>query len=285
MKAIDKIQKNPHKYNFFALYNLLKKDYEIALSSHMSLGFKANDIESCVIEDQTAKIKVNFFGISGGIGALPIPVVEKLIFLMKDKNFAIADFLDIFNKRLIKMLYEINRKNHMGIANELQDKNQVFCSLKQLAANKNGFAKYAGAVFQNPKSAWGLERLINDVLKVKVNVIPFAKSLKKIPAKYLKPLGQKSILKDMPIGRNVYLQDASIKVMIECQNYEKYADFLPKGNCHEILKMILNEYAYAFKVYIFLRFKFKKATALDRKSILNYSTPLSYADQYVLIGS
>ena len=40
MKAIDKIQKNPHKYNFFALYNLLKKDYEISLSSHMSLGLK-----------------------------------------------------------------------------------------------------------------------------------------------------------------------------------------------------------------------------------------------------
>jgi type VI secretion system protein ImpH len=84
--------------------------------SAVKLDFPASDVEH--VKRRTdmpqreqpkapAEMTVNFLGLAGGLGALDIPSTELVLERASHNDKALRDFLDIFNHRLVSLLYRI----------------------------------------------------------------------------------------------------------------------------------------------------------------------------------
>jgi len=61
----------------------------------------------------TTEVHVNFMGIAGIQGPLPLPYTEILMSRMRQKDMAFRDFLDIFNHRLVSVFTRQNAPGGM----------------------------------------------------------------------------------------------------------------------------------------------------------------------------
>ena len=91
--------------------------------SDLSFAFPTGDVRSLERQDvddlleeiegvpaapeQPDKMTVNFLGLAtpNSFGSLPTPYVEEIRFQERENNFAMRDFLDLFNHRLISFFY------------------------------------------------------------------------------------------------------------------------------------------------------------------------------------
>ena len=58
-----------------------------------------------------ATLSVNFFGLAGEAGPLPMPYVDLILQQLSRRNYVLADFLDIFNHRLLSLIARNGRKH------------------------------------------------------------------------------------------------------------------------------------------------------------------------------
>src|SRR5205807_1288066 len=130
-----------------------------------------------------AEMTVNFLGLAGGLGALDTPTTE-LVLERASRNdkyrLAFKDFLDIFNHRLISLLYRIRKHHRIGLEVAEPGEDQVSGYLYSLiglgTANLKGrmqvrdraLLHYAGILAQEPRSMAGLERILADYFQVNV---------------------------------------------------------------------------------------------------------------------
>ncbi len=66
-------------------------------------------------------MKVNFLGIAGVNGPLPLPYSERIFERFKASDPVATDFLDIFNHRLLSILRRIRRKHWVGLDSRQAD--------------------------------------------------------------------------------------------------------------------------------------------------------------------
>src|SRR5205085_6241819 len=133
--------------------------------------------------ESPAEMTVNFLGLAGGLGALDIPTTE-LVLERASRNdkyrMAFKDFLDIFNHRLISLLYRIRKHHRIGLEVAAPGEDQVSRYLYSLIGlgtpNLKGrmqvrdraLLHYAGILAQEPRSMAGLERILVDYFQVDV---------------------------------------------------------------------------------------------------------------------
>jgi len=58
----------------------------------------------------------NFFGLAGANSPLPTPLTELVLERLREKDAGMRDFLDIFNHRLISILYRIRKLHRVGLS-------------------------------------------------------------------------------------------------------------------------------------------------------------------------
>src|SRR4051794_37175317 len=78
-------------------------------------GSAAAMVHSFKQESSSAEITVNFLGLAGGLGALDIPTTELILQRKSRSDEALKDFLDIFNHRLVSLLYRIRKHHRVGL--------------------------------------------------------------------------------------------------------------------------------------------------------------------------
>src|SRR5678815_4993424 len=93
--------------------------------SAVKLDFPSSDIEDVQrTKDQQqrrkassapAEMTVNFLGLAGSLGALDIPSTELVLQRASHNDKALKDFLDIFNHRLVSLLYRIRKHHRVGL--------------------------------------------------------------------------------------------------------------------------------------------------------------------------
>src|SRR2546425_12316042 len=67
------------------------------------------------MREMPAEMTVNFLGLAGGLGALDIPTPELVLQRTSRNDKALKDFLDIFNHRLVSLLYRIRKHHRVGL--------------------------------------------------------------------------------------------------------------------------------------------------------------------------
>lgn len=140
-----RLREEAHRFDFYQAVRLLKIDLrrkeaelrkkadplekadppkKVRFRSSTSMAFPATDVDSLQPatdedslrdEDKTPELWVNFLGLAGAHGPLPDPFTELLRDRLRDGDSALRDFLDIFNHRLVSLMYEARARRRVGM--------------------------------------------------------------------------------------------------------------------------------------------------------------------------
>src|SRR5204863_2065195 len=124
------------------------------------------------------EMTVNFLGLAGGLGALENPTTELIMQRASLQDEALKDFLDIFNHRLVSLLYRIRKHHRVALGVSTPGEDQISSYLYSLIGMGTGHLRgrmrlrdrsllyYTAILAQQPRSMSGLEQMLADYFEV-----------------------------------------------------------------------------------------------------------------------
>jgi type VI secretion system protein ImpH len=224
--------------------------------SNPSLCFPASEIQSISWSEQKPPaMMVNFIGLSGPQGVLPILYTELVMERERAPDPALRDFLDILNHRITSLFYEAWEKYRFTVAYERSDRDRLSRCLLDLiglgtatrhsrqSVLDDSLLYYAGLFGQHPRSATALRQLLSDYSDVGVEIEQFA------GAWYRLDLGAQCRLKNgnsgseqlgfgAVVGDEVWNQQSVVRIKFGPLKLAQYLDFLPNGPAFEPLLVL-----------------------------------------------
>ncbi len=138
------------------------------------------------IPPRPPEMPVSFMGLTGPDGVLPQHFTTLVMERMREKDFALRDFLDLFNHRSISLFYRAWEKHRAGVSYENDPGNDAFTqslfALTGLGAsslrNRQQFDDdavifYGGHFAHRRPTACALERMLGEFFELPVTVQPF----------------------------------------------------------------------------------------------------------------
>ena len=232
----------------------------LRLGTHPSLSVPAAEIQSLrESPDKPPKMTVNFFGLDGPLGVLPTRYTELILERLAVKDATIRDFLDIFNHRMISLLYRAWEKYRFPVAYERGGDDPFTGYLLGLiglgtrglrdrqAVPDQALICYEGLLAQFPRSASAFRGMLSHYFGVKVEVQPFAGSWRPLgPGSRTRLQGgfskSESLGVGMVLGDEVWDQQSVVRVRLGPLSLEQYRQFLPQGSAYEPLKALARFY-------------------------------------------
>lgn len=231
----------------------------LRLATHASLAFPAGEIQDLDFErDGPPKMTVNFFGLHGALGVLPTRFTELIIERGAARDWTLRDFLDIFNHRMISLLYRAWEKYRFPVTYEREAEfgegedrftgyllDLIGLGTRGLqnrqALHDHTLVSYEGLFAQFPRSAVSFRLMLADYFGVPVEVQPFAGTWRPLDA------GSRTCLDEPPsqseqlgvgivLGDEIWDQQSVVRVRIGPMPLGQYKDFLPDGSAYQPLK-------------------------------------------------
>jgi type VI secretion system protein ImpH len=193
-----------------------------------------------------AEMTVNLMGLAGALGPLDTPTTELIIERMSKKDTALKDFLDIFNHRLISLLYRIRKMHSIALEDEPPGQDKISQYLFSIIGLNTGGLRgrmqvrdrsllyYAGLLGQQPRSLVGLERILSDYFKIKVKGHQFVGQWYELEQEQwtrIGETGQNQVLgRDaVVLGTRVWDQQAKIEIQLGPLTLHQFLNFIPTG--------------------------------------------------------
>jgi type VI secretion system protein ImpH len=196
---------------------------------------------------------VNFFGLSGALGVLPTRYSELILERLHARDATLRDFLDIFNHRLISLLYRAWEKYRFPIAYERSGEDPVSGYLLALIGlgmpalrgrqviSDQALIGYEGLLAQFPRSATAFRQILTDYFGVLAEVEPFAGCWRPLDS------GSQTMLEGgfsrseqlgagVVMGDEVWDQQSLVRLRLGPMPLATYNSFLPGGDAHEPLR-------------------------------------------------
>lgn len=236
----------------------------VRFEAHPSLAFPAGEIQSLEIpadENEPARMKVNFMGLSSPCGVLPTPYTELILDRAQRKDNGLRDFLDIFNHRALSLFYRAWEKYRFFVSYERGESDPLTPLLKSfIGLGTKGLEDrqqvadesllfYAGLLGQRPRSATTLKQVLGGYFEVPVEVEQFVGkwvSLERSDQTEFKDaqrmterLGFGAV-----VGDEVWDTQSTVRVKLGPLTRVQYLDFLPRANSrgYAVLNSILKFY-------------------------------------------
>jgi type VI secretion system protein ImpH len=224
---------------------------------NQEMGFPASPIEGIeFVEGQPARVKVNFMGLTGPQGVLPLYYTELMRERLRARDHSAVSFLDIFNHRMISLFYQAWEKYRFPIAYERGDRDRFSHHLLDLIGlgtkgleNRqplpdDSLIFYTGLLSQHARSASALRNLVADYFNVQCEVEQFIGGwypliedtqccLDAEDFTISEQLGFGAV-----VGDEVYDQQSAVRIVLGPLSLEQYCGFLPNGVGHEPLKAL-----------------------------------------------
>lgn len=216
--------------------------------SQVGMHFPSTDIDEVMeadAEHTPPVMRVNFMGLAGHFGPLPPPYTDLIIDRVRQKDTAFRDFLDIFNHRLISLMYRARKKTRVGFEVKPPEHTQFagyLFSLMGLGTNglqgrlkveDRAILRYAGLFAQKPHSITGLQTLLTDHFKLPVRMQSFAGQWFKLEAQQTTTIGesgQNQLLgQSAVLGSKVWDQQSKFLIHIGPLPFARFREFLPIG--------------------------------------------------------
>lgn len=193
-----------------------------------------------------------FFGLAGPHGPLPIAHTEEMIRRIKCHDNVMADFLDLFNHRLLSLFFFLAKKKSptlSWLSPEHHLQGDVLTSLAGASKVQRkplvprSFIEVARFFWQRPRNAQGLRSVLENYFGVPCAADSFCGSWMPAPRALRTPLakgltlGQRSLL-----GERVWSQNAGLRVTVCVASSEKLMAFLPGGKSHLHLVQMIKAY-------------------------------------------
>ena len=237
----------------------------VRFRSHLSLTFPPSSVHEIIRsldETEPAEMVVAFMGLTGPMGVLPRHYTELLLERVRHKDFALRDFFDIINHRVISLFYRAWEKYRFPIAYErTRSQNNDYDPFSidlfhligmgtkglrgRLAIDDEALLFYAGLMAQQPRSASALEAILKDYFGVPVTVKQFVGAWLHLTNENCSRLrsgdansrlGTSAIL-----GSRFWDQQAGFRIRIGPLTFRQFCQFLPSGKAFKLL-VELNRY-------------------------------------------
>ena len=270
-KIRNRLGEEPFCFEFFQAVRLLAKllparqevgrfnppESELAhFSAHATVSFPASEIQSLSLpEDGQPVMTVNFMGLTGPLGVLPLYYTELVMERLRSRDTTLRDFLDIFNHRSISLFYQAWEKYRFPIAYEHGRSGHFVEMLQSMVglgmpalANRQAVGDesllfYTGLLAQQPRSAIALERILADYFEVPVEVEQFVGAWCSLDRDtqtrfedsegFSTQLGWGAV-----VGDEVWDLQSRVRIKLGPLPLKRYLEFLPAGSAYAPLRAL-----------------------------------------------
>ena len=249
----------------------------LTFSSVVSFAFRPSDIselEFDVGDSNVPRMQVDFLGLAGARGPMPSFYTELIRDRHRVGDHALRDFFDIFNHRLVAVLYRIRQRNRPTLSTDRPDRHPFAGYLLSLAGLKGEAAQgtfdearmlddnpstdtiegisardmlfYSGLLWHRERSMHGLEQLLSHFFDFPVKGHELQGRWIRLPpdacsSMRCKPhqnrLGQTAVA-----GKRVWDPQAGFVLQVGPVKWETFVDFLPIGERFSALLRLTRYY-------------------------------------------
>jgi type VI secretion system protein ImpH len=265
-----------HRFSFLQAVHLLEQLYPervrpaegvdphrevVHFKSEVRLDFPPTDVETIrpPRDGEPAEMRVNVLGLAGSMGPLPPSVVELIMERSFRKDGALAEFLDIFNHRLVSLLYRGRKKYRPALDIKSPHRGRVATVLHALlglgtphlagrmGVRDRSLLSYTGFFTETVRPSIGLERLLEDCFDTHARIEPYRGRWERIEDNDVTRIGdtgQNQILgQSAVLGRRVWDQAASFEVRLGPLTFAQFLSFLPNGRAFHPLVAVVRFYS------------------------------------------
>lgn len=309
---VEHFTEEPFTFQFFQAVRLMERirrerkpvggealpDEEIVrFRSRIGLDFPASEIQeinTSVNEagQETTEMVVNFMGMVGVSGVLPIHYTELVMDRIRHRDSTLWAFLDIFTHRAVSLFYRAWGKYRFPIAYERGNDDFTgflfdFVGLGskglrgRMSLEDEALLPYGGLINQKPHSQNAIENIVSDQFQVSTKVLQFFGQWLQLGKEDITHLGARnSILGESSIiGNRVWDQQSKFRVRLGPMKFNKFLSFLPNGSANQSLLSVLKflvGFEFDFDLQFVLQAKQVPSTVLTtralRKPMLGWTT-------------
>jgi type VI secretion system protein ImpH len=266
-KVEEDLRAEPWNFQFFQAVRLLERlgtgkpvgqfenpeEEAVRFACNPALVFPPSEIHSLHwTEGQQPRMSVNFMGLTGQLGVLPIPFTEWVNDRIRAKDHTLREFLDLFHHRLISLFYQAWEKYRFPVAFE-RDRDDRFTRYllafiglgteglrKGLSVPDEALAFYTGLLGLQPRSATALRQILHDYFQVPVQVEQFVGTWRPIAeSDQSRPGDEREFSEQLSLGAlagdEVWDQQCTARVVLGPLTLKQYLDFLPIGTAYKPL--------------------------------------------------
>ena len=255
------LRESPASFEFFQAVRLLLRflgdDADgLRFESKKSLSFPTSQIESLDWDDDSARMVVNFMGMTGPQGVLPYSYSELVTDRLRNRDRGLAAFLDILNDRMISLFYRAWEKYRHPVPFERDEQDHLSQYLMalvglgtpglqdRLAVRDHSLLLYAGLLGLQTRSATALEHILEGYFGVRAEVEQFVGSWQQLPASDLSVFDQGDSYSEQlgvgaVVGDAIWDQQSRIRVKLGPLKQRQYLEFLPTGKAYEALRAVV----------------------------------------------
>ncbi len=266
----------PFRVQFFQAVRLLQKmetkrkavgyfvtpqEETIRFSARTSLAFPPSEIHDLERGgDRPDEMLVEFMGLCSAISVMPDTYTEFLIARAREKDYAMEDFLNIFNHRMISFFYRGWEKYRFFIEYEKSGEDPLFFRLldilglgtsglrRRTGIPDESYLNYAGLLARHVRSAASLQQILEDYFQVSVRIEQFAGTWRKLGAENQTcftgmNLASERLGEGTVAGDEVWDHHGRIRIELGPMPFEQYVRFLPGNEAYHELVAWLKFYA------------------------------------------
>jgi len=265
------LEREPFSFEFFQAVRLLHRlrpdrgrvgrfgnpdDEVVHFGATPATAFPASEIQALEREDGAPpKLLVNFFGLTGPQGVLPLEYSELVAERVRQRDHSLRDFLDLFNHRLISLFFRAWERTHAHGADAATGEDPLKDHLLDLAGmGTPGLAKqlglpeaslpfYVGLLAMPTRPAVALELMLEDYFGVPVDIEQFVGGWYAIDETSQCALGDESSASSQlgigaVAGDEIWDLQARARIRIGPLSRAQYDRFLPTGQAYQELRAL-----------------------------------------------
>lgn len=227
----------------------------VRIQAHAAIAFPASQIQGLRWETGGAPVlTVNFMGLFGPQGTLPIYYTELIRERLRAKDPTMAAFFNMFNHRMISLFYQAWEKYRFTIAYERGERDRFSHHLLDLiglgtprlqdrqALPDDSLLFYSGLFALHARSASALQQVLADYFDVPVEVEQFVGAWYALDAPNQCRLDHGDISEQLGIGSvvgdEIWDQGGAVRVRLGPLSIRQYLEFLPQGSAYPSLRAI-----------------------------------------------
>lgn len=235
--------------------DVLPEQEKLRFKANYELSFSPTSIHNAgnLNNDHYQTLIVNFLQLMGAEGTLPQHYTKLVIERIKQKDYAMADFIDMFHHRLISLYYRAWTKYRLVHQNENHgvDSDPITNLIDALSAiqdhHRSSQRYYSGHFSKNVRSASALEALLADYLQQTVKVQQHVGSWLNLDKQSLSKLttqgnDRSQLGQGVLIGKRAWSVQSKIAIHIKDLSLAQYETIMPGTDKYLALKELVRSY-------------------------------------------
>ena len=269
-EVFSRFRAEPHAFEFFQAVSLLERllpDHApvggfndprneiVRFATPTSVAFPASEIQSFEEPKDGAgppRMTVNFLGLTGPQGALPLAYSLFLAERRRARDHAAKDFIGIFEHRMVSLFYRAWERSHAAVAHGRGQRDWLTRHLlnliglgteglqHQLPIPDEALLFYTGLLGVPTRPAAALEQLVADYFGVTAEVEQFVGAWYPLDRATQCELDDDGVSTQLGLGAvagdELWDLQSRVRVRLGPLTREQYDRFLPGGSAHEQLR-------------------------------------------------